>query len=120
MEGEPVERTDSDDGAVEERTGELGRWGAEDQIGCLNFLTNDEVLRGVRTVSRSKLFMLGGPVARPDAIRPLRSWPIRLRAGRLDDLLRAVTNDARIQRCGHWISERSSRKAASLRGANQL
>jgi hypothetical protein len=27
--------------------------GAPSTIGCLNFLTNDEVLRGVRTVSRS-------------------------------------------------------------------
>jgi hypothetical protein len=66
--------------------------------------------------------MLGGLVARPAAIRRIRFVRSRFvcAQGRLDDLLRAVTNEARIQRCGHRISERSSRKAASLRGANQL
>lgn len=27
-----------------------GRWGADDEVGSLNFLTNAEVLRGVRAV----------------------------------------------------------------------
>lgn len=48
-----------------------GRWGAEDQIGCLNFLTNDEVLRGVRR-QQVKIFMLGAPLAWPEAIRRIR------------------------------------------------
>jgi hypothetical protein len=74
MEGEPVERTDSDDGAVEERAGELGRWGAEDQIGCLNFLTKDEVLRGVRTSAGQNLHAWrAGGAARRDPTHPLRS-----------------------------------------------
>jgi Putative cyclase len=55
-----------------------GRWGAHDQIGCLNFLTSDEVLRGVRAVKQGKVFMLGVPVARPEGnpTHPLRSQPI--------------------------------------------
>src|SRR5262244_561474 len=55
-----------------------GRWGADDEIGCLNFLTNEEVLRGVRAVKQGKTFMLGVPVARPqgDPLHPIRAQPI--------------------------------------------
>jgi len=55
-----------------------GRWGANDEIGCLNFLTSEEVLRGVRAIKQGKVFMLGIPVARPqgDPTHPLRSQPI--------------------------------------------
>ena len=34
-----------------------GRWGAEDEIGCLNFLTDQEVLRGIQAVKQGKTFM---------------------------------------------------------------
>jgi kynurenine formamidase len=56
-----------------------GRWGPEDEIGALNFLTADEVLRGVRSVRSGRSFMLGVPVARPegDPIHPARAQPIR-------------------------------------------
>ena len=56
-----------------------GRWGANDEIGCLNFLTSEEVLRGVRAVKQGRTFMLGVPVARPegDPLHPVRSQPIR-------------------------------------------
>ena len=30
-----------------------GRWGPDDEVGSLNFLTQSEVLRGVRAVARS-------------------------------------------------------------------
>jgi kynurenine formamidase len=55
-----------------------GRWGADDQIGCLNFLTSAEVLRGVKAVQQGKVFMLGVPVARPegDPLHPIRAQPI--------------------------------------------
>jgi hypothetical protein len=55
-----------------------GRWGADDEIGCLNFLTGAEVLRGVRAAKQGKVFMLGVPVARPegDQTHPARSQPI--------------------------------------------
>lgn len=54
------------------------RWGPNDEIGCLNFLTSAEVLRGVQAVKQGKVFMLGIPVARPqgDPTHPLRQQPI--------------------------------------------
>jgi hypothetical protein len=59
-----------------------GRWGANDEIGALNFLTSAEVLRGAREIRSGKVFMLGVPVARPsgDPLYPSRSQPIRTMA----------------------------------------
>src|SRR5579871_769829 len=59
-----------------------GRWGADDEIGALNFLTNEEVLRGARAIRSGKVFMLGVPLARPggDPLYPTRSQPIRTMA----------------------------------------
>jgi kynurenine formamidase len=59
-----------------------GRWGASDEIGALNFLTREEVLRGVRAVKQGKVFTLGIPVARPqgDPLYPSRSQPLRTMA----------------------------------------
>ena len=56
-----------------------GRWGANDELGCLNFLTNQEVLRGAKAVRQGKTFTLGVPLARPqgDPLYPSRSQPIR-------------------------------------------
>ena len=31
-----------------------GRWGDDDEIGCLNFLTSKEVLRGVRRSAKAR------------------------------------------------------------------
>lgn len=55
-----------------------GRWGADDEIGAINFLTSGEVLRGVQAVRHGKTFMLGVPVARPDGdpVHPARAQPI--------------------------------------------
>lgn len=59
-----------------------GRWGANDEIGALNFLTSAEVLRGVRAVKQGKVFTLGIPLARPqgDPLYPTRAQPIRTMA----------------------------------------
>ena len=59
-----------------------GRWGADDEIGALNFLTSEEVLRGARAIRSGKVFMLGVPLARPggDPLYPTRSQPIRTMA----------------------------------------
>lgn len=56
-----------------------GRWGPNDEIGALNFLTDKEVLRGVQAVKQGKVFTLGVPLARPqgDPLHPVRSQPIR-------------------------------------------
>ena len=74
MAGKPIEMTE----LLKDAPKNWGRWGANDEIGCLNFLTSEEVLRGVRAVKQGKVFMLGVPVARPegDPTHPLRSQPI--------------------------------------------
>lgn len=57
-----------------------GRWGDEDEIGCLNFQTPEGVLRGIKEVSEGKVFTLGLPMASP-AGDPV--WPGRAEAMRL-------------------------------------
>jgi kynurenine formamidase len=59
-----------------------GRWGANDELGALNFLNNEEVLNGVKAVKSGKVFTLGVPLARPqgDPLYPSRSQPIRTMA----------------------------------------
>ncbi len=59
-----------------------GRWGADDEIGALNYLTSAEVLRAARAIKSGKVFMLGVPLARPagDPLYPSRSQPIRTMA----------------------------------------
>ena len=68
--------------ATEGRTENWGRFGPNDEIGALNFLTSAEVLRGIRAVKQGKVFTLGVPVARPggDPLYPSRSQPIRTNA----------------------------------------
>jgi kynurenine formamidase len=57
-----------------------GRWGDDDEVGCLNFLTPEEVLRGVRHVRSGKVFTLGVPIGSPggDPVWPGRSGATRL------------------------------------------
>ena len=55
MPKEPIQMTE----LLKDAPKNWGRWGANDEIGCLNFLTREEVLRGVRAVRQGKVFMLG-------------------------------------------------------------
>ncbi len=57
-----------------------GRWGDDDEIGCLNYQTSEEVLRGVREVRSGKVFTLGVPIGSPggDPVWPGRSSAMRL------------------------------------------
>jgi kynurenine formamidase len=57
-----------------------GRWGDDDEVGCLNFLTAEEVLRGVQHVKQGKVFTLGVPIGNPggDPVWPGRSGATRL------------------------------------------
>jgi kynurenine formamidase len=43
-----------------------GRWGDSDEVGSLNFLTNQEVLRGVRAVRSGKVFTCGEVIGNPE------------------------------------------------------
>lgn len=57
-----------------------GRWGDDDEIGCLNYLTPEEVLRGVAQVKSGKVFTLGVKMGAPggDPVWPGRSGATRL------------------------------------------
>jgi kynurenine formamidase len=52
-----------------------GRWGADDEVGALNFLTESEVLRGVAQIRAGKLFTLQRLINDPqgDPVWPGRS-----------------------------------------------
>jgi kynurenine formamidase len=55
-----------------------GHWGSDDEIGALNYLTADEVKRGLATVRHGRTFTLGVPIATQegDAVFPGR-WPAK-------------------------------------------
>ena len=67
-----------------------GRWGPDDEVGALNFLTQAEVLRGVQSVKQGKVFTLGTLVGGPSG-DPV--WPGRAGATKL------MTQDE-----GHYLS----------------
>ena len=58
-----------------------GRWGPNDQVGSLNFLTNAEVLRGVRAVKQGKVFTCGEQIGQL-AGDPI--WPGRAPTSRVN------------------------------------
>jgi hypothetical protein len=37
-----------------------GKWGPDDEVGCLNYLANGEVLRGVQHIRTGDVFTLQG------------------------------------------------------------
>ena len=51
-----------------------GRWGAEDEVGSLNYLTREEVLRGIQSVRQGKTFTLQIQMGHPNG-DPV--WPGR-------------------------------------------
>lgn len=55
-----------------------GHWGADDEIGALNYLTPEEVKRGLATVRDGRTFTLGVPIGthEGDAVFPGR-WPAK-------------------------------------------
>lgn len=56
-----------------------GRWGDDDEIGALNVLTNEQVLRGAREIRSGKVFTLGLRLADPGGDP---TWPGRPQAQR--------------------------------------
>ena len=51
-----------------------GKWGEDDELGALNYLTSEEVLRGVQAVEEGDVFTLGVPINYEDG-DPV--WPGR-------------------------------------------
>ena len=56
-----------------------GRWGPDDEVGALNFLTNDEVMRGIRSVRSGRVFTLQRMIGHPkgDPVWPGRAPAVR-------------------------------------------
>jgi kynurenine formamidase len=57
-----------------------GRWGPDDEVGSLNYLTGEEVLRGVGSVRTGEVFTLQvqiGKVGSPDPVWPNRTSAVR-------------------------------------------
>ncbi|MBD2758218.1 cyclase family protein [Yimella sp. cx-573] len=52
-----------------------GKWGADDEVGALNYLTKDEVLRGIKSVQQGEVFTLQRLINDPkgDPVWPGRS-----------------------------------------------
>src|SRR5271154_3974668 len=57
-----------------------GKWGPDDEVGSLNYLTKAEVLRGVAAVKQGKTFTLQVPIGHPkgDPMAPGRSGAIKV------------------------------------------
>lgn len=58
-----------------------GKWGPDDEVGGLNYLTTDEVLRGIRSVISGETFTLQVPIGSPhveaDPVWPNRTSAVR-------------------------------------------
>jgi hypothetical protein len=57
-----------------------GRWGADDEVGALNFLDADQVRRGAAAIRQGRTFTLQVPIGHPqgDPIWPGRAQPIHV------------------------------------------
>lgn len=57
-----------------------GKWGADDEVGCLNYLGAAEALAGVAEIRSGKSFTLGVPMGNPDGdpVWPGRRQPRRI------------------------------------------
>ncbi|HHY66205.1 MAG TPA: cyclase family protein [Alicyclobacillus sp.] len=82
------------------------RWGPEDEIGSLNYLTPEEVLRGVRSVRQGKVFTLGVVIGSPEG-DPV--WPGRSGATKL------MTQDK-----GHYLSHKLQAAPGGLEYADDF
>ena len=43
-----------------------GKWGRNDELGAVNYLTEPQVLAGARAIEHGKTFSLGVPIGRPE------------------------------------------------------
>lgn len=83
-----------------------GRWGPNDEIGALNFLTSEEVLRGVRSIKQGKVITLGMAIGNKGG-DPV--WPGRTGAQRL------MTQDK-----SHYVAGKLSPIAGGLEYADDF
>jgi kynurenine formamidase len=93
-----------------------GRWGDEDEIGCLNFLTPAEVLRGIANVKSGKVFTLGVPIGAPGG-DPV--WPGRSGATRLMTQDRSYYTSGKLQPLNGGLEYADDYITAFLQGSSQ-
>ena len=57
-----------------------GKWGPDDEVGCLNYLTPEEALRGARAIRQGRSFTLQIPMNHPkgDPVWPGRAGAIKI------------------------------------------
>lgn len=69
------ERTEPYEAIVTDAPDNWGRWGDEDEIGALNYLDTNAVVRGAGAISSGRTFTLGAPIGSPegDPVWPTRS-----------------------------------------------
>jgi kynurenine formamidase len=94
-----------------------GRWGDDDEIGCLNFLTPQEVLRGIKEVSDGKVFTLGLPMGNPSG-DPV--WPGRAAATRLMTRDRSHYTSGRLEAMPGGLEYADDYITAFLQGSSQF
>jgi kynurenine formamidase len=77
-----------------ERVRNWGRWGDDDQLGCLNYITPEKVARAAQSVKRGERFSLAIPVDAygPQGAHGYRRNPIHLMSleGADDDMVRVL------------------------------
>lgn len=62
MSEEPTEREWLGEASGEGLPNNWGKWGNEDELGALNYLTSEGVLRGIQAVEKGETFALGLPI----------------------------------------------------------
>jgi kynurenine formamidase len=93
-----------------------GRWGDDDEVGCLNYLTGDEILRGVRHVKAGKVFTLGIPMGSSGG-DPV--WPGRAGATRLMTQDRSYYTSGKLQPLKGGLEYADDYITAFLQGSSQ-
>ena len=87
-------------GATPGEPNNWGRWGADDQRGCLNLLTPERVATAATLARTGKRFALGLPIGGPDAMPGYRPPPLHLFGETTGDF---VLGDGRIQYSDDYI-----------------
>jgi kynurenine formamidase len=94
-----------------------GRWGPNDQVGSLNFLTQSQVLRGVRAVKQGKVFTCGEQIgsAVGDPI-----WPGRQPASRTNVRDKSYYDDGRVKAFPGGVEYADDQITMFLQGSTQF
>ena len=93
-----------------------GKWGADDEVGALNYLTADEVMRGVRHIQKGEVFTLQRLIGDPKG-DPV--WPGRTPAERTQILDEASWDSADAPQFPGGLHYADDKINAFLQGSTQ-